>query len=244
MSEFSWTGDAFALRVAATLLHFVWQGLILALVVLAAGVLLRRASARLRYSVNVATMLAMVICLPLTFAMLGDSTGQAIRSSVATAAGPSETQTANEVLNADARTEIENGRGLDTEHEPSDNRQDGSAREPAIASDQASRALLVPESHVSTSESQQLADFFGTFSALAPLLTWSYFLGVLFMTVRLTVGLRGGQSLRRHSSLIEDQPVSSRWCASRRPGSVYAVLRPSRTASRSRFRLSSASCVR
>jgi len=204
MSEFTWAGDAFALRVAATLLHFVWQGLILAFVVGVAGVLLHRASARVRYAVNVVTLLAMVNCLPVTFAMLGDSTGDTIQSSVATAADPAETRTAHEFLTANDSTGIEHRRVEDTPNESSDDRKDASLREPTIAAERSSEAPLVPDSAAPPRSTQQLSDFFGTFSALASLLTWSYFLGVLFMTVRLAIGLRGGQSLRRHSTLVED----------------------------------------
>ncbi|MFT5328464.1 MAG: beta-lactamase regulating signal transducer with metallopeptidase domain, partial [Planctomycetaceae bacterium] len=204
MSEFSWTGDAFALRVATTLLHFVWQGLILAFVVGMAGVLLQRASARCRYSVNVVTLLAMVTCLPVTFAMLGDSSGDTIQLSVTTAADPAETRTAHEFLTAYDSTGIEHRRVEGTPNESSDDRKDASLRESAIAAEQSSGAPLVPDSPASPSSTQQLSEFFGMFSALASFLTWSYFLGVLFMTVRLTVGLRGGQSLRRDSTLVED----------------------------------------
>ena len=73
MSGLTWLGDAFALRVAATLLHFVWQGLILTIVAVVISSLLRHASARTRYSVNVGTLLLMVACLPVTFALQGTS---------------------------------------------------------------------------------------------------------------------------------------------------------------------------
>ena len=46
MSAFTWIGDSFAMRVAATLLHFFWQGLLVAAVVVVAGLLLRSRVAR------------------------------------------------------------------------------------------------------------------------------------------------------------------------------------------------------
>ena len=204
MFGFIWAGDAFALRVAATLLHFVWQGLILAFVVLAASVLLRRASARARYSVNVVTMLAMAACLLSTFAMLGGAVGNSIRSSVTHAVAPTNTQTTTDVLIVNERSEIEDRRGLNTQLEPPADLQDESARQASVAVERTIGTPLVTDLAVSTSETQLLADFIGTLTALAPLLTWSYFLGVLFMTVRLTVGLRGGQSLRHDSILVDD----------------------------------------
>ena len=85
MSGFTLMGDAFALRVAATLLHFVWQGLVLALIAVLLNRLLCNASARARYSVNVGLLLAMVACLPLTFAIIdGAATDMSAREMAGT----------------------------------------------------------------------------------------------------------------------------------------------------------------
>lgn len=209
MSGFTWSGDAFALRVAVTLLHFVWQGLILAFVVLAAGVLLRRASARVRYSVNVITLLAMVICLPLTFVMLGNSTpesGVFDAWGVAPENGSPVTDGAGRQLPGvgwgnhlgDRIRNLHRGVPVADYENWQPQQESGNA--------DISQELSVSPASSGISESRWASNrgLIGTVRSWAPLLTWSYFLGVLLMTVRLAIGLRGGQSLRRHSMLIED----------------------------------------
>ena len=57
-------------RLAWTLLHFVWQGLLVAAGVAAIGWLFPLAQARSRYAVAVAGLLLMACCPPITFAVL------------------------------------------------------------------------------------------------------------------------------------------------------------------------------
>lgn len=206
MSGFTWAGDAFALRVAVTLLHFVWQGLILAFVVLAASVLLRRASARVRYSANVVTLLAMVICLPVTFAILGNSSPESEAPDVSATNGSPATHGAGRPLGAEGwgnhlGDRIRNlHRGVPVaDYEAWLPRQDAGSVDMSQASSASPRNSGSSKSRWGSSNG-----LIRTVMSWAPLLTWSYFLGVLFMTVRLAVGLRGGQSLRRQSMLIED----------------------------------------
>lgn len=212
MSGFTWAGDAFALRVALTLLHFVWQGLILAFVVLVAGVLLRRASARVRYSVNVITLLAMVTCLPLTFAMLGDSTpesGVFDASGVASANGSPVTDGAERQLPG-VGWENHLGDRIRNLHRGvpvADYEKWRPQQAPERVAIPGASSASPPRTGSSESRWALINVLNGTVMSWATFLTWSYFLGVLFMTVRLAVGLRGGQSLRRHSMLIADSSL-------------------------------------
>jgi beta-lactamase regulating signal transducer with metallopeptidase domain len=60
----------FCLHAALTLLHFLWQGLLLAMIACLAGWALRNRSASFRYRMYAATMLLMLACLPATFVLL------------------------------------------------------------------------------------------------------------------------------------------------------------------------------
>ncbi|MDB5390138.1 MAG: blaR1 2 [Planctomycetaceae bacterium] len=72
MNMLSWIFDAsFSTRLTLALLHFIWQGCAGGVVVIVAGWLLRTAAARTRYSLNVAAMLMMAACLPVTFVLSG-----------------------------------------------------------------------------------------------------------------------------------------------------------------------------
>lgn len=63
-------GDSFSTRLTMALLHFLWEGCLGGLLVIVGKWLLRDATARSRYVLNVATMLVMAACLPVTFLLL------------------------------------------------------------------------------------------------------------------------------------------------------------------------------
>lgn len=191
-------GDAFALRVAATLLHFVWQGAVLGLIAVLLNQLLRNASARARYSVNVGLLVAMVACLPVTFVILGGPTAELARSNSETHARPglsaAEVPLGSEPIDA---VSIPNKVAeLNVTTQPPLNHAQGESTTPPNAG-------YVPFDAVQDTAQAEL-DLIQSLNSLAPFIAWAYFAGVLFMTVRLTVGLRGGQSLRRQSLPVED----------------------------------------
>ncbi len=198
MSGFTWMGDAFALRVAATLLHFVWQGAALALIAVLLNQLLCNATARTRYSVNVGLLVAMVACLPLTFVILGGPTVELARSN-------SETSARANVSTAEASVGPEpigavsipkQVAELNVTTQPPLNHAQGESETRLDASYRPFEAVQA------TAKAER--ELFQSLNSLAPFIAWTYFAGVLFMTVRLTTGLRGGQSLRRQSLPVED----------------------------------------
>ena len=78
------------LRMTQTLLHFLWQGFAIMLAAAVAGACLRSATANVRYLVNVAALLLMAACLPLTFFVLATPRMETVAASNATAAGAAE----------------------------------------------------------------------------------------------------------------------------------------------------------
>jgi len=89
MDLLTWFDESFRLRIALTLLHFLWQGCVMMLVVLLAGWMLRRAPAAWRYLINLAAMLMMAACLPVTFVLLEPSHAcEARRDTTETAMSP------------------------------------------------------------------------------------------------------------------------------------------------------------
>ena len=67
MNMMIWLDESFSLRLAQTLLHFLWQGCAIGFVVIVVGRLLQRTSSHVRYSLNVAALLVLVSCVPVTF---------------------------------------------------------------------------------------------------------------------------------------------------------------------------------
>ena len=202
MSEFTLMGDAFALRLATTLMHFVWQGLLLAIVAVVAGRTLHKASAGTRYSINVCALFAMLACLPTTFFILGGSVGdsdfqhnvaQATASddqprSIATDNVGPKRQQAEDALKEEQLVQVTLPEQLER-----------------LEKGLTNAAPIVEHLPGPTEGRSQISPhaIIGIF-ALAPIVTWGYFAGPLFMTIRLATGLRGGRDLRRSSSPVVD----------------------------------------
>ncbi len=73
MSEvlFGWIDSTLASRLALTLVHFLWQGMLIAMFVWLIGAMLRSKSAKARYSVFLGGLLSMVVCAVVTFVVMG-----------------------------------------------------------------------------------------------------------------------------------------------------------------------------
>ena len=65
-----WLESDFFVHLAQCLGHFLWQGLLIAVLATMAAWLLRRGSAQSRYLVYLTALLAMGACLPSTFVLL------------------------------------------------------------------------------------------------------------------------------------------------------------------------------
>ena len=201
MSAFALGGETFALRVAATLLHFFWQGFFIAVGVLVLGLLLRNVPARIRYAVNVAALLLMVACLPATFVWVSVS-DEAV--GVSSPTGNAD-ESRSELTQFSAETSgislaaLAAGRPVNAPAEPTSTLNGpkvAPAKTAAIA-----RGLTETASTVSPGAPRETA---GWMAPVATVVTWGYFVGVLLMTLRLAMGLRGGQDLRRASTPIVD----------------------------------------
>lgn len=70
MSLWNPLDQAFALRWTATLLHFLWQGAIVAWLGASLSLVLRRRSAHVSYAIHFGTLLAMAACVPVTLAWM------------------------------------------------------------------------------------------------------------------------------------------------------------------------------
>src|SRR5687768_17169799 len=80
---------AVSVRVCLTIVHFLWQGAAVALLVGIAWPLLRRTSAVSRYRVLLAALFVMAACPVVTFALMRDPPTAAPAAVVATAADAS-----------------------------------------------------------------------------------------------------------------------------------------------------------
>jgi beta-lactamase regulating signal transducer with metallopeptidase domain/WD40 repeat protein len=204
MNTLSWLVDeSFSTRLTLVLLHFLWQGCCIGLVVWIGGALLAGAAARLRYSVNVAALIAMAACLPVTFLWVGNPAGDATlpRSSlpIPIARAPQFTAVVDTAPPAD------DGAPSATEL---------IEEEPRLA--QGPPAVAGLESAERGSSSATPAAWL---ASLGPMLTTSvfpvlsrwivplYLAGVVSILGRLVSGVWGGHRLRRMALPIEDETL-------------------------------------
>ncbi|MDP7014993.1 MAG: M56 family metallopeptidase [Pirellulaceae bacterium] len=200
MFSFPWFDETISVRLAVALLHFVWQGALIALLVAAGGRLLKRATAQLRYAANVVAMLTMLACLPATFL--------SIDASYWLVASPNPSVESSRVDSSRVESRpIENG----VEHvgesaarisdSPASSVLDPSSRSDLPMIGPAAAESMLSESPMSQTPAEERSIRWAT------LLTTCYSLGVLGMLLRLARGLWGGQQLRRSASLVTEDKL-------------------------------------
>ena len=69
----TWLDPQFCTRLAMTLVHFLWQGLLIGAVVCISTFALASHRATARYQIGLLALFAMLLCLPLTYAYLASA---------------------------------------------------------------------------------------------------------------------------------------------------------------------------
>lgn len=220
--------EAFCIRMAATLLHFLWQGTLLALGAGLLGLILRRAAARVRYAVYVAVLAFMAMAPAATFLLLAPPRTAAPIPSRAP------------------------GAPFTTPLKPTPVRYIGEPPTipPAIGADNSTadrQTLLGPQPEPSLPRASISA--WRVWAArldwprLAPAVVAAYSLGVLLMLGRLLLALRGGNALRRRACAVHEPALldslsraaaalrlraapALAWCGEVAVPTVVSILRP------------------
>lgn len=191
----SFLNSDFCARLTCTMLHFLWQGALLAVLALASGFVLRRARPVLRYWTYVAALVAMVAAPAFTFLRLAP-----IRP-------PSDTVHVELPAEADGiRVSACDGAPLAVKTTVAARADDIVAvQSQAVASAQPMAAKIVA-APVVPSLKQRLLDFFApsNYRRIAPWVTACYVTGVFLMLARLLLALRGGRGLRRKSQSVTE----------------------------------------
>jgi len=164
----------FCIRLAVSLAHFIWQGLVIALLALVLVKLIGRDSSRARYSLYMMSLVAMVLCLGVTYAF------------VDAPATPTPSETESVRVNAPS---VSTREALATEESP----RGLPEYEPLSVGEQDPGLAVGPE-----------ARFSGDWQRFVPYAIVFYSLGVLILLGRLLIGLQGGQRLRKSSIAVQD----------------------------------------
>jgi hypothetical protein len=187
--------DATSIRCMLTLMHFVWQGLVIGGFAAAATVLLQQKSARALYSLLVVALAAMAACPVMTFCLLEGSAPSPVTEPPQGATGDAEGPRAAQPVVAAAT------------HSATATHPDGPQGEkpdelhrPTVAS---------PQSGMLSAGAPPVGSLPGVllernWLRYAPLLTSAYLAGVAFLLARLLFGLYGGRRLRNQSELVAD----------------------------------------
>lgn len=196
MNFLPWTDPSFSLRFTMALLHFLWQGCALGMLVIAADAVLTRAPARWRYASNVAALLLMAACLPVTFAVLDTPETEPIVAATLWPNSPSAPGSIDSAVEQSTETATW-----------------GKIRAP----DQSGRPTGVSDSSEVTfkktavdadsepSGRSAVSAFLDVFRPIAQHFTALYFACVAWMLGRLATGIWGGHRLRKSAVAIEDE---------------------------------------
>ena len=175
----------FSRHLAQALVHFVWQGCVVAFAYVAILFGLRRATSNARYLAGVVALLLMVACLPVTLLMLP--------SAQTTAVAPVDTATSTSLQ--EPVTDVNAG------HLPLASSPASSPALPPLAESSVEAPRNAP---VASSRPDRLADML---AGMSPYATGLYIFGVFLMLLRLAFGLWGGRRLRRACTPVTDDAI-------------------------------------
>lgn len=206
--------DAFYLHAALTLLHFLWQGLLLAAIACLTGWCLHNRSAAIRYQIYAAAMVLMLACLPATLVLLRlqqDASANTLvlhqHESIASIeiAQPVETS----FTASDASSPL----GLS----PASTETVGATVSPQVANVQPHATAILASPATAPSPTRQLNSATpeanspvasaGQASTVEQITRWTlavYLLGVSLMFTRTLLGLSGTRRLRRDAQPLTD----------------------------------------
>ena len=181
---FDWINADYSRQWTLVLVHFLWQGFLIAAVYAIASRLLRRMPANARYVAGVTALLAMAACLPVTFWAV--SPARPIAKSVVPTTSFAMEATENNVP---------------VRHQPNQ----PIAAEPAVnLAVVRSPAASIPDRAVTTSLLDRAA---AMLQWASPYATAFYLCGVAVMLLRMMLGLWGGRRLRQACVPLNDGPI-------------------------------------
>jgi len=184
MNLFAFFETAICVRLTKTLVHFLWQGMAIAVLALVGAALLRRSSSRARYGAYVIALLLMAASLPLTFWMAGHP------------AGPSSGEITEPISSGEAPVQPWLHEAGKTVAPHAANRK---SQSPGTSS------LAVPQSGPSVVRAKMRRTF--DWQRHAPYAAACYLIGVVLMLARLLAALQGGKRLRRAAQPLGDPTI-------------------------------------
>ena len=206
--------DAFYLHAALTLLHFLWQGLLLAAIACLAGWCLQNRSAATRYRIYTVALILMLACLPATLLLLRQQEDAATNALVLNQHAPIRPVDVAQPAETSLTTS-DAGSPLDLS--PVSTETVGSDASPQLSNVQPHATAISPNTATAPSPTHQtnsaipkatsLAASADPTSTVEQITRWTlavYLLGVSLMFSRTLLGLSGTRRLRRDAQALTD----------------------------------------
>jgi WD40 repeat protein/beta-lactamase regulating signal transducer with metallopeptidase domain len=230
MIDIEWLNGSLSLRLAITLLLFLWQGLAIAILASVASRWFAPLGAQVRYTIHVCALIMMSACLPVTFFMIDVSWAEQVRSRDRIAMDARQTPIGpgsppdmllgprppdHGRIDQTALTELDRPPNRSPVEESGDTGRAENRRE-YESTENLSAGAPVENSLPPNSRSDGSADgafIIGgagfhsigpTLAVVAPFISTIYLLGVTGLLARLVVGLWGGERLRRSAISVND----------------------------------------
>ena len=201
-----WFDESLSLRLVQTLLHFLWQGSAIGLVVVLSDYLLRNLSSRTKYTVHVSGLLAMVPCVLITFATVKVPASARLATTDFEQAGIQLASSSTSAILSDAVDSPTPAVQLDdyllTISDGHSTAKASQANLSAVSANHRPSDLSITTAKAN-SEIQATVPL-SAVSLYSRYLAAAYLVGVLLMTVRLLLALRASHALRRTAIPIAD----------------------------------------
>ncbi len=198
-SWFALLAEDLSLRIAVTLLHFLWQGCAIGVLVFLSNRMLRGASASSRYALHTAALLLLPACVIMTFAVAELPDGWRSAATGDAVAGALNVETAT----SDHEVDATGNQGFPSTSEiPTTIGKLAAMDEPAYAG-----GIPLQPAPESQSPQETFPKTQPLLAKLAPAMVLLYFLGVGLFLLRLVLAMWGGHRLRSVSGAIGESEL-------------------------------------
>ncbi|HET6880999.1 MAG TPA: M56 family metallopeptidase, partial [Pirellulales bacterium] len=208
MNPLAWYDESFSLPFTQTLLHFLWQGTLIAIAARGVEQVFRRGPAQAKYLLHVVALLAMACCLPVTFVLIAPSSEDG--NIMASGQEPARQQRLAVPAGFDWAVE----KRLDDQEQPTGTvlsgksastlAGDGERNDAFVTAALAGNVTQVAGTSATALPGKGTPRAGSWLSILAPYLTIAYLMGVLGLLARLAIGVWGGHRLRAATVAIAD----------------------------------------
>lgn len=212
MNYADWVQNDAAILLVRSLVHCLWQGIVLVAMAGIVALVVRNRSSQIKYTLWFTTLCAMVICIPVNlFVLSGNVRGTATRQALVNEDSLSTDHVFYEY-------EIANGGSVSILPVEGQLDADASIESPILPQTQPADPASRPpgqfepvsdeDAYRGIEERPSVSFSFSIWTQITPYATSIYIVGVMFMLLRLFAAVYGGQRLRTAANAITEDPIA------------------------------------